>query len=53
MRRFATFAGQYSWQWTPADVEEWTAELVAGGLSHATICNGFHVVGPILNHDRC
>lgn len=39
VRRFATFTGQYPWQWTPADVEEWTAELVAGGLAHSTIRN--------------
>lgn len=25
--------------WTPADVEEWTASMVADGLSHATIRN--------------
>jgi integrase/recombinase XerC len=30
VRRFARFVGSYPWQWTPADVEEWTAELRGG-----------------------
>ncbi|SDT71687.1 tyrosine-type recombinase/integrase [Actinoplanes derwentensis] len=34
--RFARFVGSYPWQWTPADVEEWTAEL-RGGRAHSTI----------------
>ena len=37
VRRFHRFAGDYPWQWTPADVEEWTSELVGGGVSHSTI----------------
>ena len=36
VRRFARFVGSYPWQWTPADVEEWTAEL-HGGRAHSTI----------------
>lgn len=39
VRRFVRFTNEYPWVWTPADVEEWTASLVAGGLSHATIRN--------------
>ena len=33
---FARFVSSYPWQWTPADVEEWTAEL-RGGRTHSTI----------------
>lgn len=39
VRRFLKFTNDYPWQWGPADVEEWTAELVGGGLSHATVRN--------------
>jgi len=39
VRRFVGFTNEYPWQWGPADVEEWTASMVAGGLSHATIRN--------------
>jgi site-specific recombinase XerD len=39
VRRFVRFTNEYPWVWTPADVEEWTASMVADGLSHATIRN--------------
>ena len=39
VRRFVEFTGDYPWRWAPADVEEWTAELVTGGLAHSTIRN--------------
>jgi integrase/recombinase XerC len=39
LRRFLAFTNDYPWRWTPADVEEWTAELVGAGLSHATVRN--------------
>jgi integrase/recombinase XerC len=39
VRRFLRFTNDYPWRWTPADVEEWTAELVGAGLAHATVRN--------------
>jgi site-specific recombinase XerD len=39
VRRFVTFTNDYPWNWSPADVEEWTAELVGSGLSHTTVRN--------------
>lgn len=36
--RFMTFTGEYPWRWQPADVEEWTASLRAGGArAHSTL----------------
>lgn len=37
VRRFHRFAGEYPWRWTPADVEEWTSELVGGGVAHSSV----------------
>lgn len=39
VRRFAGFCGSLPWEWTPADIEEWTTELVSGErpCSHGTI----------------
>jgi integrase/recombinase XerC len=37
--RFASFTNEYPWQWRPADLEEWTASLVARGLAHSTVRN--------------
>ena len=39
VRRFAGFCGSLPWEWTPADVEEWTTALVSGErpCSHGTI----------------
>ncbi|WP_091969924.1 tyrosine-type recombinase/integrase [Propionibacterium cyclohexanicum] len=39
VRRFAGFCGSLPWEWTPADIEEWTTELVSGDkpCSHGTI----------------
>lgn len=34
VRRFAVFTGAWPWQWTPAQVEAWTAQ---GGWAHSTI----------------
>ncbi len=39
VRRFLAFTSDYPWQWGPADVEEWTAELVGKGLAHTTVRN--------------
>ena len=39
VRRFLAFTNDYPWQWSPADVEEWTAELVGQGLAHSTVRN--------------
>ena len=39
VRRFLMYTNEYPWQWGPADVEEWTAELVGRGLAHATVRN--------------
>ena len=39
VRRFADFCGTPPWQWSPADVEEWTTQLVSGSrpLSVSTV----------------
>lgn len=39
VRRFADFCGSPPWEWSPADVEEWTTSLVSGArpLSVATV----------------
>lgn len=37
VRRFHRFTGAYPWAWTPSDVEEWTSELVGGGVSHSSV----------------
>ena len=37
VRRFHRFAGDYPWRWTPSDVEEWTSELVGGGVAHSSV----------------
>lgn len=34
IRRFQSFTGVWPWEWTPRQVEEWTA---AGGWAHSTI----------------
>ena len=39
MRRFARFTGDYPWQWTCGEVEDWTAHLVGAGLTHSTVRN--------------
>jgi site-specific recombinase XerD len=39
VRRFLAFTNDYPWQWGPADVEEWTAELVGKDLAHTTVRN--------------
>lgn len=41
IRRFAEFTNQYPWQWTPGELESFTATLVSGSglrpLAHSTI----------------
>lgn len=39
IRRFAEFTGLYPWQWTPGEVEAFTASLVSGErpLAHSTV----------------
>lgn len=37
VRRFHRFAGEYPWRWTPSDVEEWTSELIGGGVAHSSV----------------
>ena len=39
VRRFAGFCGTSPWEWSPADVEEWTTSLVSGArpLSVSTV----------------
>ena len=37
VRRFGEFAGEYPWQWRPADVDDWSAELRGRGLSAPTL----------------
>lgn len=39
VRRFVDFCGTYPWDWTVADVEEWTTHLLSGQrpLAHSSI----------------
>lgn len=37
--RFMRFTAEYPWRWSPNDVEEWTSELVGGGVTHSSIRN--------------
>ena len=39
VRRFAQFTNEYPWQWSAADIEEWTSNLVSGPvpLAHSTL----------------
>jgi site-specific recombinase XerD len=39
VRRFAAFTNEYPWRWTPADVEDWTSELVSepAPIAHSTV----------------
>jgi hypothetical protein len=41
VRRFQAFTGEYPWQWTPGDVEDYTARLLSGDRprAHSTIRN--------------
>lgn len=39
VRRFVAFTNDYPWRWGATDVEEWTAAMVARGLSHSTVRN--------------
>lgn len=44
VRRFQEFTGSYPWQWTPADVEDFTVSLTSGSgrLAVSTI-RGYHM----------
>jgi site-specific recombinase XerD len=48
VRRLVAFTNEYPWRWTPADVEEWTSQLVGQGLSHSTIRHYQQSVGLFL-----
>jgi hypothetical protein len=37
VRRFAAFTNDYPWAWTPADVEEFWAQLRSQGFGRATL----------------
>jgi integrase/recombinase XerC len=39
VRRFLRFTGTYPWQWTAADIEEWTSSLLSGSRpkAHSTL----------------
>ena len=37
--RFMRFTAEYPWRWAPADVEEWTSELVGRGVTHSSVRN--------------
>ena len=38
VRRFQDHAGEFPWAWTPAHLEEWSADLVSvGRLAHSTV----------------
>lgn len=43
VRRFVIFTGSWPWQWTPSDVEDWTAHLRSADRprAHSTI-RGYH-----------
>ncbi|WP_231860927.1 hypothetical protein [Microbacterium laevaniformans] len=42
--RFQQFTGEYPWEWTERDVEDYTSSLLSGGtqLAHSTI-RGYHL----------
>lgn len=50
VRRLVSFTNDYPWQWTPADVEEWTAEMVGRGLAHATLRNYQQIVAQFCDY---
>ena len=50
VRRLVAFTNEYPWRWTPADVEEWTSQLVSQGLAHSTIRNYQMAVGLFLGY---
>ena len=37
VRRLVVFTNDYPWQWSSADVEEWTTHLVESGAAHSTV----------------
>jgi integrase/recombinase XerC len=37
VRRFVAFTNDYPWRWTPADVEEWSSDMVGRGLAYSTV----------------
>ena len=39
VRAFVRFANDYPWAWTCTEVEAWTGDLVAQGLTHSTVRN--------------
>ena len=43
VRRFVAFTGSWPWQWTPSDVEDWTAHLRSAPTprAHSTV-RGYH-----------
>jgi site-specific recombinase XerD len=48
VRRLVAFTNEYPWRWSPADVEEWTSQLVGGRLAHSTIRHYQQSVGLFL-----
>lgn len=39
VRAFAAFTNDYPWNWTPADVEEWSTNLLENGCARSTLRN--------------
>jgi integrase/recombinase XerC len=37
VRRFVAFNNDHPWNWSPADVEAWSSDLVGRGLTHSTV----------------
>lgn len=64
VRRFQVFTGEYPWQWTPGDVEDFTSSLLSRGtpFAHSTM-RGYHqiikhfcdyLIDPVYDwHDVC
>ena len=52
VRRFATFTNSWPWDWTPADVEDWTASLRCRSrpLSHSTVRNYQNALGLFMDY---
>ncbi len=50
VRRLVAFTNDYPWRWAPADVEEWSAEMVGRGLTHATLRNYQQVVAQFCDY---
>lgn len=52
VRRFAQFTNDYPWNWSPQDLEEWTASLMSGpkSIAHSTVRSYQNAVAMFLDY---